>query len=708
MPTPLRLRQRRWQRLATLLVALALLAVAFALYAGQRRTAQRGPWALAVLPDRTVWLSVNQQLWRLDADGRRQHMVDTAALGGTVGVLTPHPSGRIVAWVRGSPALHVLDADTGAAQQRIEPQWPDDLRRHADEAIHLTFAPDGRFAIATGGGHAVALFDAQGRFLARSAPGVFRFTNGLWWQGDGWWATDTNGMALVLLDDASLAERRRVTLANAEPAWLFLGEAVASRGAPSAGAAPLGTLSRLSNGMEYGQIVDVFSDGSQRAFELPAATDNLVHRGNALAPRSLAWLDGRLLVTDGVTLAVRAWGTDRRLQADWGDAAVRHELAQIHTERERWRQGYVLALLGAVLALVAGLLMMGAARRIERRLKLAEADPELAPALLADSRQGLGIAGHPTQPGWRQALLLAGLLWPPMALVLFVQMGGVSRLLQLWVSATEGWPAGWRWGGIVVMVALLMLGGMLLLVRAMLRVQSHPGLESLTNQGATRLLARPDAFWPQRQPGEQPREVLMLQTHGGWSRRWLVLTNQRLLLFRMNLNDVRLEQAWPRAAVRDAALRSPAWWPGESERLRFDLHLRLRGGQGIRGRVSSLPAAQRVVALLRRAPAAAGASAGASAKEGLRVHARATDDRLATRQSLASLLVPGAGQWWQGRQATALWMFVPWLLLMLYAAFVVWMAWGSRTEVSPLTLWTSVALPLVAGVLAAIDAWRMR
>lgn len=111
-------RQRRWQRLATALVALALLLIAFSFYAGQRRVQVQGPWGLAAVPG-GAWLSVDQQLWRLDASGRRQRIVDTAALGGTVGLLAAHPTGGLMAWVRHSTSLYLLDASSGALLRRI-------------------------------------------------------------------------------------------------------------------------------------------------------------------------------------------------------------------------------------------------------------------------------------------------------------------------------------------------------------------------------------------------------------------------------------------------------------------------------------------------------------------------------------------------------------------------------------------------------------
>ena len=707
-------RQRRWQRLATALVALALLLIAFSFYAGQRRVQVQGPWGLAAVPG-GAWLSVDQQLWRLDASGRRQRIVDTAALGGTVGLLAAHPTGGLMAWVRHSTSLYLLDASSGALLRRIEPAWPEDLRRHADEAIHLAVAPDGSFAVATGGGHAVALFDAQGQFQARSPAGTYRFTNGLWWS-DGWWTTDTNGMALVKLHPQELTEVRRIALRDADGPWLFLGEAVASQGAAHDGQAPLATLSRLSNGMEYGQLVDVFDSGAQRAFEQPPPQNELAEAlGQVLVPRAIAWVGGRLLAVDGLSFNLRAWDADRRLQADWGDANVRAELQQRLAERERWRGWYALSLTVAVLLLVAGLLFLAWAKRLERRLKLARLDPELAQRLVQDPKWQPGIAGQaPAPPWWRQALLLIWLLLPLLVLVGAVQAGLFAAVVRGLASPALGLTADGRWAALMAFVVVVMVLGGILMLWSIARVQSHPELEGWTNRAAQRMLARPDFFWALRQAGEQPREALVLMPRWGMAPpRWIVLTNQRLLVFRMNLHDARLEQAWPRAAVRAATL-GRAGDAASARRLQLFplLRLHLRGGEAIVGRPSCLPAAQRLVSLLQRTAPATAAMGGKSATAHHH-HAQAAktgspDQGLAVRQTLASLLLPGAGQWWQGRHATALWMLVPWLLFVLNLAFVAWMAWGPRTEVPAHMLWLSAALPVAAAIVAATDAWRMR
>ena len=60
----------------------------------------------------------------------------------------------------------------------------------------------------------------------------------------------------------------------------------------------------------------------------------------------------------------------------------------------------------------------------------------------------------------------------------------------------------------------------LVLRRQQRLLRTDPAMEPLANQRALRLLARPQGFWPLRQPGEQVRETLMLNAQG-LNPRWL-------------------------------------------------------------------------------------------------------------------------------------------------------------------------------------------
>jgi hypothetical protein len=336
---------KNYRAAAVLLLALALAAIAYALSASQERVAIQGPSALAVLPDRSVWLAVEDRLWHLDAEGHRQAVVTPREHGvqGLIANLVLHPNGQLVASVRDDPDLYFLDAATGLPRGRVRPVWPQDLARHGDRAITYAFHPDGRIAISTGGGHAVALFDAAGRFIARTVPGLYEFSNGLWWSGDRLWTTDTNRPALVELDGRTLAQLSRVSLRGGENGWRYLGMATG----PSAAAAPgteLGSVVRFANGMIRGHVVQVLRSGEQRPYPV----------SGAMEPRDLKWRGDELLVVDGARYEVARYTRDRQPLPDFGDAAVREELAAGLQRRDLLQTRHGLALSAAFACLLLG------------------------------------------------------------------------------------------------------------------------------------------------------------------------------------------------------------------------------------------------------------------------------------------------------------------------------------------------------------------
>lgn len=409
---------RRLKAGAVALLALAIAAIAFAFWASDRRVRIQGPSALAVLPDGRVWLSVDERLWQMDGQGARQREVAQAVHGvpGLIGNLVVHPNGQLVASRRDDATLYFLDAATGQARSRLVPAWPSDLQRHGGRAITYAFHPDGRIAISTGGGHAVALFDASGRFLARTAPGTYEFSNGLWWSGESLWTTDTNRFALVELDGRTLAEKSRVRLRGAVANRRYLGMAA---GAP-AGAAPgvLGSVVRFSNGMIRGHVVDVRRDGSQRDFPVAAAME----------PRDVKWRGSELLVVDGARYAVARFSADYKPLADFGDAAVRAQLQAMPHSRARLQQLYRGGLAVAVALFVAGFALALRAQALERK--------GAAPAASASLDAPSAVRGQPAAvvasllvPGlgqWMQRrgapALVFFLLWAVLVLALVVPL----------------------------------------------------------------------------------------------------------------------------------------------------------------------------------------------------------------------------------------------------------------------------------------------
>ena len=73
--------QKLLKTLAIVLLALAMASVGWAFRSSNKRIGIQGPSALAVLPDKSVWVSVEDALWHLDPNGNRLSIVDAATHG---------------------------------------------------------------------------------------------------------------------------------------------------------------------------------------------------------------------------------------------------------------------------------------------------------------------------------------------------------------------------------------------------------------------------------------------------------------------------------------------------------------------------------------------------------------------------------------------------------------------------------------------------
>lgn len=670
-----------YKGVATLFLLLAVAAVVLALQASQRRIAIQGPSALAVLPDGTVWLGVEQALWRFDATGVRAAVVPAGPRGlpGAPANLLVHPGGALVATVRDDPTLYFLDPVTGTLQSRLTPQWPAELQRHSARATVLAFHRDGRFAIATGGGHAVAAFDPQGRFLARTAAGTYEFTNGLWWEGDGLWTTDTNRFALVQLDGRTLRERRRVALQGPLAHCRFPAMVEPFGGAEGE---PLASVVRFANGMIEGELVDVLPGGEQRLY--PAGV---------FEPRDLKRRGAELLVVDGASYSVKRFSAARQALPDFGDPASRQALKASLQQRRDLHQRYVGGIALALVLFAAGLLLALRAQSQEKRERLA--------ALGADLSQLGSLRLEPR----RRARILLSLVWP--LLLSAVVVGAIALMpRELWRAA------GLRYGIAAALAfgLILPLVGAALFARQLRRASHDPEVDAFMNQAAVAALEQKDAFWKLRLPGERPRETLMLnQTWGG--RHWLVLTDKRLLVFAATFTDYTLKSQHARRDIMGAAVVPP---PELSRARRWHaslaggsvMRIEMRDGTALEGMTASPLTAQRFAALLGPGP---GFDAAGTLLPTRLAPGQVEDQGEATRQALSSLLVPGLGQWMQGRSATALLMFLAWAGVLLAAALpVVWTLWAPRAAVSPHTVAVAAVSYAVVCLTAAFDAWRMR
>lgn len=672
--------ERTLKALVVLFLALAIGAVFGSVQATSRASAIQGPSALLVTQVGEVWLGVDRELWRISADGKLRDAQPVAAAGlpGAPASLVHGPGGSIVASVRGDTTLYQLNPATARVTGTTRPQWPADLERHGGRAIHLAIDADGRVAVATGGGDAVALFDAQGRFLARTRPGAYEFTNGLWWSQEGLWTTDTNRFTLRLLDPQTLLERQAVNLGQGVEGR-YLGPARARSGVVAA-PAPMAALVRYREGMTEGGVVLV--DAQARTRPLPY--------GAVMQPRDLDWQGDDLLVSDGASFSILRWSAQGRSMAPFGDSALRERLGALVEERDALRAQHVRWLMAAVTCLLLGLACAAVVPWLVRRRH---------PAPPLDlSRLGTPQLDHATLLKQRSAG--AWIVMVPVAMLALVYV-----------------PAGWfkEWFGelgplvrlgMPAVGVVLTLAAMPLIARRQKRLAFLPDHETLLNQLALNLLKR-QADTVARLLREREHVLETFHLRPGLS--WWVMTNQRLLHFKPGLFGHRLSLAHELGhVVAVSNLPGRAAPKGRWKRALDDtpwLEVAFEGGTHLSGAVGSQVLAKRVVAQVSTLSTAL--RAGRTRPSAAAVAVPMPDPARRWRRALASSLLPGLGQWQQRRTTEAAVLLVLWAMTMLFfSGPALWTFVEPYTALGP---WHTRFLPLwhvFLSLWAATDAWR--
>jgi|GEM_PF-1052128 len=679
-------------------LALAIALLVLSLASGLQASAITGPEALGVTPRGEVWIGVDKALWRVSAQGRWLQATPVADLGlpGPPSNLVRQPDGHLVATVRDVPSLFVLDPATAHVTRTITPHWPADLASKGKDAINVAFAPDGRIAIATGGGHTVVLFDAQGNFLARTAPGTYRFTNGLWWAGDALWTTDTNRITLRRLDGRTLAVVQSIELPSEDSA-LYLGPAKAI--GPDD---PTAAMIRFRNGMIVGRVVVVHPDGSQTPLAGPRGFE----------PTDVDWNGREVLATDGAAMAVHRWSADGDVLSDFGDDEFVRRMAQVTATRSQLWKRHTLALRTGIPVFVVALLLALVARRREE---------SAAPA--AAARLDLARLGTPRLGNAALIALSLRVLWPFLALLAASQLPRWAPAGR-WLATALPQGTGARLAfvaGIAVLWALCALT----MIHGIRRKGRLPEFEPVMNGTALRRLL---ATRPEQLPlddGEHVVETFMLLRQpdsvpgarrlGGLglaaaASRWVVCTDRSVRLFRVSGRSQHLDEEFALADIAEVSTQapprratgwSPAWLAQRTGRGGW-LAVTLRDGRSIQGMVVSRVTLARVAAFLASAhPALPSTPRPAAAV----APARGPDRALA---ALASAVLPGLGQWWQGRGAMGLLFFLPWAVLLLARAIpVAWTLLGARADVSTHHVALVFGVQLAYAALAAWDAWQM-
>ena len=664
---------------AVLLLAAAIAALVGAFIASDRAARVQGPGALVVGIDREVWIGVDDALWRVSPDGQLRARIGIATTGlpGPPANLVRHPGGAIVATVRDDPTLYFLDAAQARVTRRVLPRWPAELVRHGGRAINLAFHPDGRVAIATGGGHAVALFDADGAFIARSAPDTYKFSNGLWWQGDALWTTDTNRFRLKRLDGTTLELREEQAL-RADPAGTYLGPA---RAHPAADGATRAALIRYRAGMIEGRIVAIGGEVREAGFETAASME----------PRDLAWLGDELLASDGASLSVLRWSAERAAQGTFGDAELRGLWSALLDHRAALQRRYRLGLAVAIGTFAVAFALAVWAEWRGRTATLRQSPIDLARLGTRRVTQGELLLLALRATGW---LLLVAPLLAPLA----------YRPVLDWLRAVGGLPL---LLAVPLVLTTLMLASVVYAMRRLKRLARSPEYEPMFNAVAMRKLTRSSALGLALRDGEQALETFTWQQP---TLHWVVLTNERLLVFVATLFDARLKTQLALSDIAAASTTRGALKPGKASFTALLWRWSPAGwleilpcdGKAMAGAVPAATVAERVAAYLQRHHGISASSPRGPAS------AIAAGGPSAARAAFASALVPGLGQWMQRRRASALSMFVPWAIAAT-AVFIpiAWALQGPRFEVTRGTIALAVAVALTIHALAAWDAWRM-
>lgn len=675
--------------LALALLTLALVAIAIVHYATQRTVAIQGPGVLQVIDAQTVWLGVNTDLWILDAQGHRKSRKTAAELGlhGAVSNIALAPAGQALLTSRKDLAWQVVNTTDLSRVRTIVPQWPEQFKDNPTRAIHIAVSASWDIAVATGGGHAILLFDSTGKFIRRSHPGLYRFTNGLWHSPDGWWTTDTNRFELKLLDTHTLALKDSITLKDTTNGYEFLGELAASKGAPepASGQAPVATVSRLGFLMEPGHVVDVFPNGRQAIFnKTPMARVS-----------DIAWFNDQLLVVDGDRYQVSRFSSTRDEMPRFGDAEVHGELDEMLERRLFW------TLLSSryMFLIAAGLLLLGIAaysryKKVSQKQTIAlRVAKEIGTPCLTTS-----------QYIWQWFSVVAA----PYGIRIFVFFFSLFWLLQRLVSSLSSVDLGLQETTLLTSKFLSVLVPVLPIIVWLVwerylyqKASANPAREAILNRHAVAWLNKFDDWDQVKLEGETPRESITLL---GWRRRWLVVSNKRILLFAAGARERRLVSDWPRSSISEVSgMPTPLegalqrWWR-KGFRTKVNLYIKFTNGDELRGLSASSAAATRVITLLEK-------TAIPSAPNSME---SVGPDKRNRRwyEVLASLAIPGLGQLLQDRFVSgAVFLTAAIILFLLGVGPVIWASTGPKMDVSFNAKLGSAIWWLLLAVIAAWDTW---
>ncbi|GAB4059687.1 hypothetical protein [Uliginosibacterium sediminicola] len=675
---------------AILLLALAILCVVLALRASSNAADSYGPQAIAVVGNR-VWLADERSLLITDEAGRLEEEKGFAALGiNNISSIVPAGEAGVLVASRGSTSLKLLDARQAQSIREIKLAFPSDLQDPAHTALWLAVRPTGAnghfdLAVATGGNHTVVRFAHDGRFLARTKEGLYRFTNGIWFDQGSLWTTDTNRYVLRKLDPETLTQREELSLSGLGR-QRYLGAGIASHGtANAAGQAPFATLIRLQSGMTIGRIVDVFADASEAAYPLP----------NEAEPMDIAWKGGELLAIDGATHRVARFNAQRQRLGDFGAPALQARFKASAKARALSEQMHTIWLVLAGVLLTFGLLLLLVQQR------RGQTPGVVQPALpMPDKRAIRKLALSVFWPILVPLIILATLEIPPVTNAFNTAIN--EQLEQENLLPLAIFPA-------MLVLGLLLAVKQYTLVR---RAIKDPAYEALFNYAALNWLNASMRWRNDMLIDEVPQEIAVVVRP---RRGFLMLTNQRVLFYRQGVRAGSFDAGWPRTEITTAGIEDPEQLRGWRKRLQRYLGTQVvlyEEGSAISTlRLSHVVVARRMVERLNTEKNNPQPSA-PSIAEIPHTSPHSSSPREygpPAQQVIASLLIPGLGLWMQRRNGSALiYFFAAMVMIAFVIGPIVWALTTRHTDVSATRIQHAALSWLSIAVFCAGDTWLGR
>jgi len=524
-----------------------ILVLLFAYGSSLSRSLPKTRGLLPVSSDR-IWLIYDREIWVMNAAGQRLAIkrADEFGIDGRILNATLTPQGKVLIGSAGAAELIPVSPGDYSVDEPITLQWPADTAiAYFRSPLHLAVDAQNNILVSTWLADTAWLFAPDGEFLASIAPEPGVNISGIFSSAEGWWTTDTYNAKLRLLDAQTLASVQTIdpSVLSLQGVYRTFGALLLSQGNPrDDGALPIATTAWYGFAQMSGQVVDIFANGSIKEYP----TQRLKNVG------AFAWFKGELLVVDDKTPRIARYDAARRQITDFGDVELRADFENIRQQRYPWTYFSGPAPLVLIILLLAGYLTL---RWYSKSLPAPQKDRGL-PYRIGTPDIGDDRLFYRFQMRMARPVLVGGAgIFFVFLLQLALNFGG-----EMWLRENLGGPAVHTLEGTVMLLYIVMI---LIIVALSLpnalwarKRLRDPQYEGILNRDGLRWLTDSRDWEKVRQSGEQPRESTIFRI--GLMPYWLLITNQRVLLFQVTATKRLLKKKWPLNAMVWAKFTAPS------------------------------------------------------------------------------------------------------------------------------------------------------